>query len=157
MRIAAALIAFAVAPAAHAAPADDVAKLGWMAGAWIQEKDGVTVRETWLPPLGGAMAGVGQTNRPGRAAFIEFVKITVEPAGATYTATVPGQGPVGFLLKPGPDGEAVFENKAHDFPQRVIYRRCGRELCAAIEGVMNGKPAREEWRYRPMGGPTPLH
>ena len=40
-----------------------------------------------------------------------------------------------------------FENKAHDFPQRVIYRRCGAQLCARIEGVIGGKPQGEEWRY----------
>lgn len=128
--------------------AGEVAKLEWMAGAWIQEKDGAVVRETWLAPLDGAMAGVGQTTRPGRKAFIEFATITAEPAGATFTATLPGQPPTPFVLIPGGDGEAVFENRAHDFPQRVIYRRCGEDLCARIEGTIRGKPESEEWRYR---------
>lgn len=125
----------------------DISKLSWMAGSWVAEKDGVTVRETWLPPLNGAMAGAGQTNRPGRKPFIEHVKITAEPAGATFTALLPGQPPTPFVMKPGPDGEAVFENLAHDYPQRVIYRRCGQDLCAATEGVVKGALRREEWRY----------
>lgn len=129
------------------AAASDVASLSWMAGSWVHEKDGVIVRETWLPPLGGAMAGAGQTNRPGRRPFIEHVKITAEPAGVTFTAVLPGQAPTAFILLPGPPGEAVFENKAHDYPQRVIYRRCGADLCAAVEGVVKGKLQREEWRY----------
>jgi len=148
MRIALALTAIAIASAARAAPADDVGKLGWMAGAWIQEKDGVTTRETWLPPLEGAMAGVSQTTRPGRRAQVEFMAITAEPAGATFTATLPGQPPTPFVLKPGADGEAVFENPAHDFPQRVIYRRCGEDLCARIEGTTKGQAASQAWRYR---------
>ena len=126
----------------------DVAKLEWLAGTWAHEKDGVTVRETWLAPKDGVMAGVGQTNRPGRKPFVEYVKISAEPAGATFTATLPGQPPTPFVLLPGKDGEAVFENKAHDYPQRVIYRRCGEDLCAAVEGVVKGKLQREEWRYR---------
>ena len=126
----------------------DVAKLEWLAGTWVQEKDGVTVRETWFAPKDGVMAGVGQTNRPGRTPFVEYVKISAEPAGATFTATLPGQPSTPFVLLPGKDGEAVFENKAHDYPQRVIYRRCGEDLCAAVEGVVNGKLQREEWRYR---------
>jgi len=146
MRIALALLALALP--AHAAPADDVARLAWMAGSWIETKDGVVTRETWLPPLGGAMAGAGQSNRPGKPAFIEHFKITAEPAGATYIAIIPGQAPAPFVLLPGQDGEAVFENKAHDFPQRVIYRRCGPDLCARIEGAIQGKPEFEEWRYR---------
>lgn len=148
MRTAFTLTVLFLATAAQAAPADDVAKLTWMAGSWGQEKDGVTTRETWLAPLGGAMSGTGQTNAPGRKPFISYYKITAEPAGATFTAILPGQPPTPFVLLPGPDGEAVFENKAHDFPQRVGFRRCGEDLCARIEGVIKGRTEAEEWRYR---------
>jgi hypothetical protein len=154
MRTLTALAALALTVAApfasaRAAPADDVAKLAWMSGSWIHEKGGVTTRETWLPPLGGTMAGAGQTNAPGKAPSIEHSKITAEPAGATYTAIVRGQPPVAFVLLPGlKDGEAIFENKAHDFPQRVIYRRCGEELCARIEGTIQGQARGMAWRYR---------
>lgn len=65
-----------------------------------------------------------------------------------FTAIVPGQPPTPFVLKSGPDDEAVFENARHDFPQRVIYRRCGEQLCARIEGVIKGEPASQSWTYR---------
>ncbi|MCR5877860.1 DUF6265 family protein [Phenylobacterium sp. J367] len=142
--IAAGLMAVALLADAAA----DVAKLDWLAGTWVSEQEGKLVRETWLAPKDGAMAGVGQTNRPGRKAFIEFTRITAEPAGATFTAFFEGQPPVAFVLKPGPDGEATFENLAHDFPQRVIYRRCGADLCSRVEGTVKGKLEAEDWRYR---------
>ena len=82
-----------LATPAFAAPAEDVGRLAWIAGSWIEVKDGVTTRETWLPPRGGAMAGAAQTNAPGKAPSIEHAKITVEPAGVTSTALVPGQPP----------------------------------------------------------------
>jgi hypothetical protein len=132
---------------AAAGLAADVAKLDWLAGSWVQEKPGALVREMWLPPREGAMAGVTLTTRPGKPAMVEFAKITVEPEGVTFTAIVGRQPPTPFVMLPGKDGEAVFENKAHDFPQRVFYRRCGVDLCAGIEGVVNGKAEREEWRY----------
>lgn len=145
--LAALCLASAAAPSGWAAPADDVASLAWLSGTWIQEKDGVTTRETWLAPMGGTMSGAGQTNAPGKKPFVEYLKISVEPAGATFTATLPGQPPTPFVLVPGKPGEWVFENKAHDFPQRVIFRRCADGYCPRIEGVMNGKLEFEEWRY----------
>ena len=35
----------------------------------------------------------------------------------------------------------------HDFPQRVVYRRCGVQLCAGIEGLAGGKALSITWRY----------
>lgn len=141
------ILAVLIAAATLAAGPADVARLHWMAGTWVNKKDGVTVRETWLAPMDGVMGGVGQTNRPGRKAAVEHMKITAEPGGVTFTAYVPGQPPTPFVLLPGEDGEAVFENKAHDFPQRVIYRRCGMDLCARVEGEAGGKLKSQDWRY----------
>jgi hypothetical protein len=73
--------------------------------------------------------------------------ITPEPAGVTFTAYVRGQPATPFVLKPGPAGEATFENLAHDFPQRIIYRKCGEDLCARIEGMMDGRLEAMAWRY----------
>lgn len=132
---------------AAAAVAADVAKFDWLAGTWLQERDGGAVREMWLPPRDGAMAGVTLTTRPGKPPLVEFAKITAEPEGVTFTAIVGRQPPTAFVLLPGKEGEAVFENKAHDFPQRVFYRRCGADLCAGIEGVADDRVERQEWRY----------
>ncbi len=125
-----------------------VEDLAWMAGSWSQEASGKVVRETWLPPVQGAMAGVTQTHRPGKPASTEFSTITTASSGVTFTAYVAGQPPTKFVLKPGAPGEAVFENLDHDFPQRVIYRKCDDDLCARIEGLINGQARGMDWRYR---------
>jgi hypothetical protein len=125
-----------------------VAALAWLAGTWSTEKDGATVREMWLAPKDGAMAGLTLTTRPGQAARAEYAKITAEPEGVTYTAVVGRQAPTPFRLLAGGEGDAaVFENTEHDFPQRIIYRRCGRDLCARIEGTLKGRLEHEDWRY----------
>lgn len=125
----------------------DLANLGWMVGTWSETKGEVVTRETWQAPVDGVMSGVGETVRPGKPASVERMKITVEPAGITFTALLAGQPPTPFVILPGKPGEAVFQNQAHDFPQRVIYRRCGVQLCARIEGTLGGKLEAQEWRY----------
>ena len=55
--------------------------------------------------------------------------------------------PTPFALLPGKDGEAVFERASDDFPKRVIYRKCGADLCARIEGTVKGKLEHQDWRY----------
>ena len=132
-----------LAAAAIAAP-----DFSWMVGTWSETKDGTTTREMWMAPQDGAMSGVTQTNAGGKLVSIEVASITAEPAGVTFTARPQGQPPTAFVLKPGKTGEAVFENPAHDFPQRVIYRRCGQDLCARIEGTMDGKSQAMDWRYK---------
>lgn len=138
----------AIAALACAAVAD-VGVFEWLVGTWTTEKPGgVVVRETWTVTDGQALTGVGQTIRDGKPAATELMTIGAEPAGITFTARVDGQPATPFLLKPGGGEGAVFENLAHDFPQRVIYRPCGEDLCARIEGVVKGRLESEEWRYR---------
>jgi hypothetical protein len=136
-----------LAAAAVAAPAS-IDGLAWMAGAWRETKEGVTTREVWLSPVGGGMSGATQTNRPGRPARHEFETITTGADGlVVYTPIIAGVAPTPFALKPGADGEAVFERASDEFPKRVIYRRCGPDLCARIEGLVNGQLKSQEWRY----------
>ena len=44
-----------------------------------------------------------------------------------------------FRLIRSTPSEFVFENAAHDFPQRVIYKIEGVKLTGRIEGKINGK------------------
>lgn len=143
-----------MATTAHAAGDDELAKLSWLAGSWTSEAQGVVTQETWLAPMGGLMAGVTQANRPGRPPQVEFATISAEPQGLTFTARIRNQPPTPFVLKSSADGEVVFENLKHDFPQRVIYRRCGEDLCARIEGEVKRQLRSIEWRYR-RTAPTP--
>jgi hypothetical protein len=144
MRIVLACFVLAVAGPASAA---DIGQLSWIAGTWREAKGGVSTTEAWAPPAQGIMAGVTTIERPGKPVSREPMRISAEPAGLTFTAMPPGQPPTPFVLIPGKPGEAVFENKVHDFPQRVIYRRCGADLCARIEGTLGGKLQSQDWRY----------
>jgi hypothetical protein len=71
-----------------------------------------------------------------------------------YEAHPSGQPSTVFLSKTVGDAEVLFENPAHDFPQRVGYRRAGPDaLHAWIEGTRNGQPRRVEFSYRRVSCP----
>jgi hypothetical protein len=147
MRTALLILAALAFPAlAGAATIED---LSWMTGQWSQrEADGAVTREAWMPAMDGQMLGVSQEGRSGRPPGWEFERIEARGGALVFTATLPGQPPTEFTaIVAGPD-EVVFENKDHDFPQRVIYRRCGDDLCARIEGTIHGQADGQDWRYR---------
>ena len=137
----AALAAFQAAPAA-AEP-----DLDWLAGYWLSCEDGVEVSETWSNRRGGIMLGSSITI--GDDAFgWEQARIEASEDGLTFHAQPRSQPAAAFrLIRSGPR-EAVFENPAHDFPQRVIYRRDGDRLTGRIEGVTGGRDQAIEWHYR---------
>ena len=134
-----------LAPGLAAEPG--LADLAWLAGSWRAEPgDGSVVTETWLAADGGVMPGVGRTVAKGRAQ-VEFMRLDEKDGRLAFTAIVGRQPPVTFPLKSAAADEWVFENLAHDFPQRVILRRCGAGYCPAIEGTVNGKLERMAWTY----------
>lgn len=79
--------------------------------------------------------------RPGPSCAAGFrVQIREDGGSLVYEARPSGQPAARFPLKSLDDGVAVFENPAHDFPQRIIYRRTPDGIAARIEGTMNGAP-----------------
>ncbi len=80
----------------------------------------------------------------GKTSF-EFLRIELREGKPVYLA-MPGGGPATpFPIKTQEPTRIVFENLEHDFPQRIIYWRKGKQLCARVEGTMGGKVAAEEW------------
>jgi hypothetical protein len=126
---------------ALAAAPDSVAKLGWLQGCWAAEGAEAGSVEQWSSAAGGTMFGISRTVKNGKTVEFEFVQIReVEPGKLAYIAQPSGQALTTFTLLRQGDTDVVFENLAHDFPQRVIYRRDGeRSLRARIEGMSKGK------------------
>lgn len=130
----------AVQPAL-AAPSD-VSSLAWLAGCWQSDGAEAGSGETWMPPAGGTMFGMSRTLKGGKTVAFEFMELRVLADGRlAFVAHPSGQEGATFPLLRADSAEAVFENTAHDFPQRVVYARDGAsKLKARIEGTRNGKP-----------------
>jgi hypothetical protein len=151
---AALLCALFVAPGAADAAMDAgpsspprVARLDWMSGTWTHKAEGrETVSESWLGPANGLMVAANLTTWPNGRKSFEFLRIADTADGFSYYASPGGKAPVEFKMKETGDRRVVFENAAHDFPQRILYWRDGEHLVARIEGTIEGKARSEEWR-----------
>jgi len=128
------------------AKAPGVEGLAWMAGTWTGEKDGVQMEEVWTDARGGALLGLHRDVKGGRMVSWEFLRIEATPDGVAYFASPRSAPPTPFRLVESADKRAVFENKAHDFPQRILYWiDAAGALHARIEGPQDGKAVSEEW------------
>ena len=133
---------------AFASQAQEIDKLAWMAGTWIENKDGDIVQEAWLGPRGKMMTAVNLTTSAKRGATFEFLRIVEGPSGVSYFASPGGKTPVEFKLKSMGERRVVFENAAHDFPQRILYwMEPDGAMKARIEGEIQGKARGMEWRF----------
>ena len=124
--------------------------LAWMAGSWSGTSRGIEMEEHWTAPKGNSMIGIHRDVAKGRTMAFEFLRIEQQGDQIVYLSMPNGRSPATpFPLKEVSGTRVVFENPAHDFPQRIIYWKDGNDLRARIEGTMNGKAGSEEWRWGP--------
>ncbi len=125
-----------------------IADLAWLAGSWAGESGGVQMEEHWTKPKGNTMVGMHRDVGKGRTLLFEFLRIEQRGEQIVYLSMPNGRSPAtAFPLKELSGTRVVFENPAHDFPQRIIYWKDGNDLRARIEGTQNGKTGSEEWRW----------
>jgi hypothetical protein len=122
------------------APPPLIARVGWLAGCWERRDGDRLVEEHWMAPRGAMMLGMGRTVRGDTLVEYEQVRIYERGGSLVYAASPSSQEPAEFVSTTVSDSLAVFENLAHDFPQRVVYRRAGADsLDASVEGTSRGK------------------
>ena len=131
---------------AHA-QAGRVADLQWMTGTWVHEDARQKVTESWVGPANGMMAAVNLTAYAGGKRSFEFLRIVDAGESMSYLASPGGRAPVEFKLRELGERRVVFENPAHDFPQRIHYWMDGGRLAARVEGTVKGEARSEEWRF----------
>lgn len=121
-------------------PSPSVARLVWLTGCWRQTTGARTVDEQWMAPASGMMLGMSRTVRDGRVTEYEQLRIHERDGRVVYSANPSGQAPADFETSVTGDTLVSFENPAHDFPQRIVYRARGRDsLVARVEGTRGGQ------------------
>jgi hypothetical protein len=137
--------AFAMLLTAQSAPRTGIADLAWMSGQW-ETTDGAT-EEAWTAPRAGMMLGVGRTIHGGIVREYEFLRLQAGADGVpVYWGSPNGAAPVGFRLTLAGPSSATFDNPAHDYPQRIRYRRDGDALVATVSAIDDSHAT--SWTYR---------
>lgn len=123
--------------------------VAFLAGCWEGGDGDVEMREQWSEATGGMMLGTTRYLRNSRVVGFEFAKLA-EVEGTVTLQPYPGgeRSEHGFPLVSAGE-EVVFENLAHDFPVRIVYRRDGADrLAPRIEGA-DGEARSWELRRAP--------
>lgn len=133
--------------------------LVWLAGCWRRESASRVVEEQWMAPAGGVILGMSRTVAKADDKLVEFEQVRMEARGdrVVYVASPSRQETAEFTAVAYDDSSIVFENREHDFPQRIGYRRVGADSLAAwIEGPgKDGGTRRVDFPYRRAACPGP--
>jgi hypothetical protein len=135
--------------AGRAQDAPRVAQVAWIAGCWEQSAGARLIEEQWMRPRAGLMLGVSRTVVGDSLREYEQVALFQRGEHLVYAATPARQAPAEFASTAVSDSAVTFENPAHDFPQRIIYRRRGADsLIARVEGMRGGQLRGRDFAYR---------
>lgn len=129
---------------------NELQSLNWLIGQWKGKIGGADISETWTKLNDQTMQGLGITIVRGDTVVKENLQLHIMGNHLGYIASPNNAPPVFFTLIEMNPGKWVFENKEHDFPQRIIYERKGEnEFQAKIEGVNSkGEKAGQEFSFK---------
>ena len=100
-------------------------KLYALEGIWKMGTKRGAICEEWKKIDKNYLQNKGYMIKGSDTIVTERVALTNTKAGILYTSTVEDQNqkqPIAFKMTKGEDNMFVFENPAHDFPKRIVYR-----------------------------------
>lgn len=142
-------VLIALAGAAFTSNSSGIEQLGWLKGCWERRTArGAFIQEQWMAPRGGMMMGMARTFVRDTLREYEFVLIREVDGKVQYEAKPSGQPAATFPQKTLTDTLVEFEDPAHDYPQRIGYRKAGSDsIIAWIDGTTSQGARRVEFPY----------
>lgn len=142
------LILFFSVSAIKAQPANP---FSWLTGKWGCTTSKGMIWEEWAIVNDSCLTGKSYIVTS-KNDTIPQEKITLKliSGGWAYIPEVSGQNqnqPVVFRLLYQGNAEFIAENKDHDFPQRIAYRRIKNQLLASVEGKLKDKYRKQNFDY----------
>lgn len=139
------LIIFALSANAQTAMPD------FILGRWELKTAKEKITESWVKSNGQLLGKSYRHNLKGDSILTETVVIKKMKNRLYFCVTgmeKDNLGTTNFELILAKNGTYIFENKSHDFPQRIGYQNKGNnQLLAWIEGNVNGSFKKYEFPY----------
>ncbi len=125
----------------------EIDQLVWLVGNWETIAPQGQLYENWTQSNDTILKGSSHMVINDDTVFTESLSIEQRNDGLYYIPSVSNQNagkPVLFRFIENNNGEIIFENKEHDFPQRIIYKHPHPDtLYARIEGLDNKEYRKE--------------
>lgn len=142
-------LAFSACKKEETVTKDKIKMAEWLIGSWENETDQGILSESWEKTNDSLFHGQSYFIKKKDTLHSESVELSQNGEELIYSPTVKGQNndlPVAFKLTSATAKQLIFENPAHDFPQKITYRMITADsLVAEISGNQQGKPASESY------------
>jgi len=112
-------------------------EMTWVLGTWQGSIGKMKVIEIWTQVNDLTLEGKNFTISGEDTVAFEYMQFHQTGKHLNFIASPGGKAPTLFTLIKAEGSQWIFENKEHDFPQRVAYRLKDSMLIAYIEGPEN--------------------
>ncbi len=146
LAVAVAALLFAGRAEVRAESVDAWGAMAMLEGTWREVRGSTVVDEVWTNNKGNVIVGVSRTVNGLSNAF-EFMRIENRKEGILFIAQPGGEQPTPFRLTAHDAKTLVFTSPAHDWPQRIEYRRTGPDTLEATVGTLDGKGQKLTFNY----------
>lgn len=125
-------------------------KMNWLVGQWENKTPEGLLTETWTKDNDSTFTGQTYYIKNEKDTIhSESIVLTQAKEELIYRPTVKGQNndePVDFKLTSDIEHNFTFENPAHDYPKKIVYKKVNdKSLVATISGNQQGKASSESY------------
>lgn len=127
----------------------NISQFNWLDGNWSTGNSKMSYYEIWEKTSMDTISGHGFMISNKDTIFSEKLRVYTKEPDIYYAATVSDQNEgktIPFKLVIVKDDIFIFENKGHDFPDKISYiKKSNNKILVVAEGYQNGKHRKEKF------------
>ncbi|MCE3283382.1 MAG: hypothetical protein K0Q66_2119 [Chitinophagaceae bacterium] len=132
----------------------EIKKAQWLLGSWKSSTSHGIALESWQVASDSSFTGVSHFIQGKDTVSSESIRLVQDGNDLLYIPTVKNQNnsqPVTFRMTSSTNDQFVFENPAHEYPQKITYTRISSDsLLAVVSGKMDGKENVQQFPMRKL-------